>query len=261
MKDMYSFHENQKDLDDFYKVATEAYFKIYKRLGLEKITYLTYASGGSFSQYSHEFQTLTEAGEDTIYVCEKCRVAINKEIINEQKSCPECENKNLTEKKAVEVGNIFKLGNRFSKPFGLSYMDEKGQRQDVIMGCYGIGPSRLMGTIVEVNHDERGIVWPEEIAPFKVHLIEVKSKEIRVRKEAEKLYNGLTKKGIEVLYDDRENVSAGEKFAEADLIGCPYRLVISEKTLAKDSVEVKERGEKEFEMLKISGLVNWLIGR
>ncbi|MFA4941578.1 MAG: aminoacyl--tRNA ligase-related protein [Patescibacteria group bacterium] len=252
MKDMYSFHKDQKDLDDFYEVAIEAYFKIYKRLGLEKITYLTYASGGSFSKYSHEFQTLTEAGEDIIYICEKCRVAINKEIISEQKSCPKCGNKNLIEKKAVEVGNIFKLGNRFSKPFGLVYMDEKGEKQDVVMGCYGIGPSRLMGTIVEMNHDERGIVWPEEIAPFKVHFIEMKSKEAKVRQEAEKLYNDLTKKGVEVLYDDRENVSAGEKFAEADLIGCPYRLVISEKTLAENCVELKKRSDKELKMVKIS---------
>ena len=252
MKDMYSFHKDEKDLDNFYKIALEAYFKIYKRLGLGEITYLTYASGGSFCKSSHEFQTLTEAGEDTIYICEKCRVAVNKEIINEQKTCPECGNKNFTEKKAVEVGNIFKLGNRFSKPFGLDYMDEKGQKQDVVMGCYGIGPSRLVGTIVEVCHDERGIIWPEEIAPFKVHLIEMKSKETEVKKQAEYLYNDLTKKGIEVLYDDRENISAGEKFAEADLIGCPYRLVISEKTLAENCVELKKRSEKELKMVKIS---------
>jgi prolyl-tRNA synthetase len=259
MKDMYSFHKDEKDLDDFYKVATEAYFKIYKRLELGEITYLTYASGGSFCKSSHEFQTLTEAGEDTIYICKKCRVAINKEIINEQKTCPECGDKDFTEKKAVEVGNIFKLGNRFSKPFGLDYMDEKGQKQDVVMGCYGIGISRLVGAIVETNHDERGIIWPEEIAPFKVHLIEVKSKEAKVRKEAEKLYNDLAENGVEVLYDDREDISAGEKFAEADLIGCPYRLVISEKTLAQDSVELKKRNEKELDMVKISELVKQLI--
>jgi prolyl-tRNA synthetase len=258
MKDMYSFHKDQKDLDNFYKVATEAYFKIYKRLGLGEITYLTYASGGSFSQYSHEFQTLTEAGEDTVYICEKCRVAINKEIINEQKSCPECGGKDFSEKKAVEVGNIFKLGNRFSKPFGLDYMDEKGQKQDVIMGCYGIGTSRLVGTIVETSHDDRGIIWPEEVAPFKIHLVEMKSKEAEVKIQAEKIYHNLIKEGIEVLYDDRENISAGEKFAEADLIGCPYRLVISEKTLARDSVEIKKRDEKNLEMVKISKAVDYL---
>jgi prolyl-tRNA synthetase len=152
----------------------------------------------------------------------------------------------------VEVGNIFKLNTRFSKPFGFAYMDEKGEKQEVVMGCYGLGPSRLMGTIVEVCHDEQGIIWPEEIAPFKVHLIEVRSREPKIRKEAEKLYNDLTKNGVDVLYDDREDVSVGAKFAEADLIGCPIRVVVSEKTLARDSVEVKKRNEKEVELVKIS---------
>jgi len=273
MKDLYSFHTDEKDLDKFYEVVTKSYFKILERCGLGGLTYLTYALGGTFSKYSHEFQTLAKTGEDTIYICQKCKIAINKEIIEEQKVCPQCKKKDFAEAKAVEVGNIFKLGARFSKPFGFTYMDEKGKKQDVVMGCYGLGPSRLMGTIVEVCHDGQGMIWPEEIAPFKVHLIEVRSNhrqghrrseaggtgESKVRKEAEKLYNDLDKNGVEVLYDDREGVSAGEKFAEADLIGCPYRLVVSEKTLAKDSVEVKKRNENEVKMVKISELVKWLI--
>ncbi|MDD5291024.1 MAG: His/Gly/Thr/Pro-type tRNA ligase C-terminal domain-containing protein [Patescibacteria group bacterium] len=252
MKDLYSFHADEKDLNKFYEIVIKSYFKIFSRCGLGDLTYLTYALGGTFSKYSHEFQTLAKTGEDTIYLCKKCKIAVNKEIIEEQKVCPQCKKKDFVEEKAVEVGNIFKLGTRFSKPFGFSYMDEKGGKQDVIMGCYGLGPSRLMGTVVEVCHDEQGMIWPEEIAPFRVHLIEVRSKEAKVKKETEKLYNDLRKNGVEVLYDDRDEISAGEKFAEADLIGCPYRLVVSEKTLAKDSVEVKKRDKKEVEMVKIS---------
>ncbi|MDD5071203.1 MAG: His/Gly/Thr/Pro-type tRNA ligase C-terminal domain-containing protein [Patescibacteria group bacterium] len=258
MKDLYSFHTDEKDLDKFYEIAIESYFKILARCGLGRLTYLTYASGGTFSKYSHEFQTLAKTGEDTIYLCEKCKVAVNKEIIEEQKVCPKCGKKDFREEKAVEVGNIFKLDTRFSRPFGFSYMDEKGKKQDVVMGCYGIGPSRLMGTIVEVCHDEKGIIWPEEIAPFLVHLIEVRSKEAKIKKEAEKLYEDLEKAGAEVLYDDREDVSAGQKFADADLIGCPYRLVVSEKTLEKDSVEVKRRGEEEVELVKISEIAKYI---
>lgn len=254
MKDLYSFHTDEKDLDKFYEIVEKSYFKILKRCGLGGLTYLTYALGGTFSKYSHEFQTLAKTGEDTIYICKKCKIAINKEIIEEQKVCPKCQKKDFTEEKAVEVGNIFKLGVRFSKPFGFAYMDKKGGKRDVIMGCYGLGPSRVMGTIVEVCHDERGIIWPEEIAPFVASLLKIKTKneKLKVDKVADKIYEDLEKAGVEVLYDDREDVSAGEKFAEADLIGCPYRLVVSEKTLAKDSVEVKKRDEKEVEIVKIS---------
>jgi len=254
MKDLYSFHTDEKDLDKFYEVVTKSYFKILGRCGLGGLTYLTYALGGTFSKYSHEFQTLAKTGEDTIYICQKCKIAINKEIIEEQKVCPQCKKKDFAEAKAVEVGNIFKLGARFSKPFGFTYMDEKGKKQDVVMGCYGLGPSRLMGTIVEVCHDGQGMIWPEEIAPFVASLLKIKNQKskIKIDKVADKIYEDLEKAGVEVLYDDRENVSAGEKFAEADLIGCPYRLVVSEKTLARDSVEVKKRDKKEVEMVKIS---------
>ena len=204
-------------------------------------------------------QAVVKTGEDTIHICKDCNVAVNKEIINEQKVCPSCGNKKLEEKKAIEIGNIFKLGTRFSKPVGLEFTDENGKKKDVVMGCFGIGPSRLMGTVVEVCHDDKGIIWPEEISPFKAHLLEIKSKKPEVKSAAEKIYANLENKGIEVLYDDRE-AGAGEKFADADLIGCPYRIVISEKTLEKDCVEVKKRDSEKTELVKISEIIKFLNG-
>lgn len=252
MKDLYSFHANQEDLDDYYERATAAYQNIFNRLGLGDLTYLTFASGGSFSKYSHEFQTLTPAGEDLIYICKDCKVAVNKEIIAEQSTCPKCGNKNLQEEKAVEVGNIFKLGTKFSQPFGLQYQAADGSKQAVIMGCYGLGLSRVLGTIVEVCHDEKGIIWPTSIAPFKAHLLSLKENEA-----AEKIYNELSAQGIEVLYDDRD-LQAGEKFADADLIGCPYRIVVSKKTLESGSVEIKKRSEEKSELVSMENLVTIL---
>ncbi len=257
MKDLYSFHTNDDDLNKFYLNAQKAYFKIFERCGLLDDTYLTYASGGSFSKYSHEFQTVTEAGEDTIYICEDCSVAVNKEIIEDQPGCPNCDNKNLVQEKAVEVGNIFKLATKFSAPFDFEYTDEEGNKKPVIMGCYGIGPSRIMGTIVEVHHDDRGIIWPDEVSPYRVHLIEVKSDDEKVKEESEKLYEELLDKDIEVLFDDRE-LSAGAKFAEADLIGCPYRIVISEKTIKKGLLEFKKRNSEKIEMLSKEELIEKL---
>jgi len=253
MKDLYSFHVDQADLDKYYEVAKEAYFKIYDRLGLKDITYLTYATGGAFSKYSHEFQTLCSAGEDLIYICDKCHVAINKEIIEEQKVCPVCGNSELREDKAVEVGNIFKLGTRFSKPCNLKFRDASGVENEVIMGCYGIGPSRLIGTIVEIFHDDRGIIWPEAIAPFKVHLLSFNQNEAAI-----KIYEDLRVAGVEVLYDDREDVAAGAKMADADLIGCPYRIIVSKKTLENNSVELKHRVKAESEIVALTDIINYL---
>src|SRR3990167_1439998 len=240
MKDLYSFHTYEKDLDEYYELAKKAYFKLFMRMGLEPI--LTFASGGTFSKYSHEFQVLTEVGEDEIYVCEKCSVAVNKEIINEHNFCPECKNKDLKKKKSIEVGNIFKLKDKYSKPFGLTFKNKEGKDQIVTMGCYGIGLGRALGTVVEAHHDDKGIIWPESVAPFRVHLINLETKKQKNKgTESEEIYNNLQKAGIEVLFDDREDVSAGQKFSDADLIGCPVRLVVSEKTLEKESVEIKKR--------------------
>jgi len=250
MKDLYSFHTNDEDLEKYYEKAKKAYYKIFRRVGLSSSTYLTLASGSTFSKYSHEFQTLTPAGEDLIYICKKCNIAVNEEIINEQNSCPDCGNKKLHKEKAVEVGNIFKLKTKYSAPFELRYKDSCGKEHDVVMGCYGIGLNRLVGTIVEVHHDEQGIIWPESVAPFKAHLLQISSpsskQKSKIDKFAKKVYEELQRAGVEVLYDDR-NVSAGEKFADADLMGMPYRLVISEKTGSK--VEIKKRSGKKTQLI------------
>ncbi len=250
MKDLYSFHANQEDLDLYYDQVIIAYNNIFKRFGLAEKTYLTFASGGSFSKYSHEFQTLTEAGEDIIYVCESCQMAVNQEIIAEQSICPKCGDKNLLEKKAVEAGNIFKLGTKYSEPFDLKFQDKDGDKKSVIMGCYGLGISRALGTIVEVCHDEKGIIWPESVAPYRLHLLS-----LNVNEEADKIYETLTAAGLEVLYDDRD-LSAGEKFADADLIGCPYRLVLSKKSLASGGLELKARSGTQEEIISVDNLIS-----
>jgi prolyl-tRNA synthetase len=258
MKDLYSFHADAKDLDKYYEKVKGAYFKIFKRCGLKEKTFLTLASGGAFSKYSHEFQTVTPNGEDTIYFCNKCKLGVNKEIIEKENyGCPECKSKKLEIKKTIEVGNIFKLQDRFSKAFNFKFKDKEGKEKTVLMGCYGIGLGRLMAAIVEVHSDEKGIIWPEEVAPFGIHLISLEGGK-RVKKEAEKIYKNLEEEGFKVLYDDREDKSAGEKFADCDLIGIPVRVLVSEKTLAKNSVEIKKRKEKKEKLIKISNSKKYL---
>ena len=223
MKDLYSFHANQADLDKYYEIAAKAYEKIFKEAGIGKLTYRTLASGGSFSKYSDEFQMLTEAGEDIIFTCTKCHTAINKEIKAENAQCPKCKNNAFDEKKAVEIGNIFKLATKYSAPFDLKFTDRDAVDKPVLMGCYGIGLGRLMGAIVEASHDDKGIIWPKSVAPFLVQLIQIENNP-KVKKAAEKLYKDLQKENITVLYDDRQAKNPGEKFAESDLIGIPLGL-------------------------------------
>jgi prolyl-tRNA synthetase len=253
MKDLYSFSRDIETHSQFYEKTKTAYTNVYNRAGLGDKTHITMASGGSFSKYSHEFQTETEAGEDIIHICTQCNVAINKEIFSEYKECPDCNNVEFREAKAVEVGNIFTLGTRFSEPFELMYSDEKGEKKPVIMGSYGIGLGRLMGTIVEVLGDDKGIVWPKEVAPFKVHLVYLLGKEVKAKEYAEELYTKLTQKGIDVLFDDRD-ARAGEKFADSDLIGIPYRVVVSDKTLVSKQIECKERATGTVTMIEESAL-------
>lgn len=257
MKDLYSFHATQEDLDKYYDKVAKAYLNIFKECGIGKSTYQTLASGGSFSKYSDEFQTVNDFGEDIIYICKKCKLAINKEIKNENEKCPKCGGSEFEEKKAIEVGNIFKLGTKYSLPFDLKFRDKDGAEKSVLMGCYGIGLGRLMGTIVEINHDDKGIIWPESVAPFLVHLIGIENNK-KVEQAAGKLYANLQKEGVKVLYDDRQDKTAGEKFAEADLIGIPYRIVISERTLEKQSAELKKRNSKKSELIKINQILKRL---
>ena len=249
MKDLYSFHTNEESLNVFYDRVKEAYRDIFKRVGLGDTTYLTFASGGSFSQYSHEFQTVSDVGEDTIYLCKACSVAVNHEIITEQKTCPECDSNDLVKKNAIEVGNIFKLGTRFSEPVGLMYRDTDGTQKPVIMASYGIGVERLMGAIVETYHDDAGLIWPQAVAPFITHLLIIGEQTGTLKKFADTAYQSMIDADIEVLYDDRTDVSAGEKFADADLLGLPWRLVVSSSTLAEDKIEVKKRTEKEKKLI------------
>jgi len=257
MKDLYSFHATQEDLDKYYEKMIKVYFDVFKELGIKNQTYLTLASGGTFSKYSHEFQMVTDAGEDIIYICNKCKTAINKEIKADNPVCPNCSSDSFQEKKAVEVGNIFKLGTKYSLPFDLKFKDKGGQEKPVIMGCYGIGLGRAMGAVVEANHDEKGIIWPKSLSPFLIHLIQL-GNDKKINVAAEKIYTSLQKEKINVLYDDRQDKSAGEKFAEADLIGIPYRVIVSEKTLVKDSVELKERGKSTAKLIKIKQLLKFI---
>lgn len=210
---------------------------------------MTFASGGAFSQFSHEFQTINKNGEDTIYLCNKCHVAVNKEIIDTQKTCPECGNDKLEAVKATEVGNIFKLRTKFSQAFNFYYSDKDGQDKIVEMGCYGFGPSRVMGTIAEIFNDEKGLIWPESVAPYQIHLVGLDLFDETVKKQAEDLYQKLLDKNIEFLFDDRLDVTAGAKFADADLIGIPTRLVISKRSLEKGGIEIKKRNESNSEIV------------
>jgi len=254
MKDMYSFSLDEKSHNEFYEKVKQAYGRIFDEVGIGSSTYLTFASGGSFSKYSHEFQTLTEAGEDIINVDKKSKLAVNQEVMS-PKVLSELGLKedNLEQRKAVEVGNIFSLGTRFSESLELIYDDESGKRQPVFMGSYGIGPGRLMGAIVEVCSDEKGVVWPKSVAPFGIHLISV-STNPEVVVAAEDLYNKLTKNGASVLYDDRD-MRAGAKFADADLIGIPVRAVISDKTFADEKVEIASRAGGEPKLISISEFI------
>lgn len=255
MKDLYSFSCSKEEHEKFYEKMKDVYMYVFNRLGMGDRTYITVSSGGSFSKYSYEFQTISEAGEDIIYIDEEKGVAVNKDDYNDEviKDFGLNSNKEkLRQEKSIEVGDIYSLGYKYSEAFDLKFKNEKGEDELVYMGSYGMSPSRLMGAIVELNSDDRGIIWPENVAPFKVHLISIKKDE-----ETAKLYNELQNAGIEVLFDDRD-VSPGEKFADSDLIGCPYRVVISEKTLKDGCVELKKRNEKDFEMVKIDKIVELL---
>ncbi len=254
MKDLYSFSRSEEELDEFYEKSKVAYTNIFRRCGLGDLTYLTFASGGTFSKYSHEFQTVSEAGEDLIYIDEEKNLAVNKEVLNDEVlSDLGLERENLIERKAIEVGNIFKQKTKFSEPLGFKFVDEDGEEKPVIMGAYGIGPGRVMGTVVEVHNDEHGMIWPEEVAPFQIHLISL-CREEEQKVQAEEIYQKLLGQGLEVLYDDREGVRAGEKFADSDLIGIPKRIVVSSKTLEKNSVEVKMRSGGDSKLLGIDQL-------
>lgn len=256
MKDMYSWHETQADFDKFYQKAKEAYLKVFTRLGL--VSKVTEASGGSFTdKLSYEFEILTDAGEANILYCDKCDYCVNVDDITKYKegdSCPKCKGPKLQSSKAAEVGNVFDLGQKYTKAFDLSVINSKGEKVFPVMGCYGIGISRTMGVIVEKFHDEKGIVWPEAVAPYQVHVVDLRKNEEGIRNRD--IVVELEKSGIEVLLDDRENVSPGVKFADADLLGIPWRVVVSERL--GDKIELKSRSSDQAEILTLDQLISKL---
>lgn len=251
MKDLYSWHTTQDDFDAFYKKAKEAYKKVFTRMGLT--AKVTEASGGAFTEkLSYEFEVLTDAGEARILYCDSCDYCVNVDDIDTYKegdTCPRCNEHKLQPAKAAEVGNVFDLGQKYTKAFDLSITNEKGEKIHPIMGCYGIGISRTMGVIVEKFSDDKGIVWPKSVAPFQVQLITLGAHLEEVVKRGDEVYEALQKAGVEVLYDDREDTGAGAKLSDADLIGNPVRLVVSPKTA--DKVEWKERTSEKVELISL----------
>lgn len=254
MKDMYSFHETQEDFDRFYKEVKDAYIRAFKRLGL--VAKVTEASGGNFSEkISYEFMVLTDAGEDDILYCSQCDFCTNVEVakIEEGADCPKCGNSKMQKARASEVGNVFDLGQKYTKDFNFTYTDKDGQKKHPIMGCYGFGITRTMGVIVEKSSDDKGIIWPDSVAPFAVHIVVLDNK----KDEADNLNKELSDKGIQALIDDRE-IQAGGKFADADLIGIPHRIVISNRTVADNKYEYKHRTSTESKMVTKDELLSLL---
>jgi prolyl-tRNA synthetase len=253
MKDLYSFSRGQEEHERFYEQIQHSYMSVYRRLGIGDITYKTFASGGAFSKFSHEFQTLSPVGEDTIYFHEGEGIAINKEVLTDEVLADlGIKRDGLEEKTAVEVGNIFTFGSRYTEPLGLFFADEKGIQQPVFMGSYGIGVSRLMGLLAEHFADEKGLVWPQAVAPYQIYLANL-GDSAEVTAAADKTYQSLTSSGVKVIYDDRD-ASAGEKFADADLMGIPIRVVISDKTLDGGNAEIKLRTAEETHLMPLDGI-------
>jgi prolyl-tRNA synthetase len=257
MKDMYSFHVDQADFEKFYEIAKTAYLRIFERTGLT--AKVTEGSGGAFTtKISYEFMVLTDAGEDNVLYCEKCNYCINTEIAKIKKgdTCPKCTVSALNEGVASEVGNVFDLGDKYPQAFNFTYKDAEGNEKHPIVGCYGIGTTRLMGVVAERFADDKGLVWPAAVAPFRVHILALGAKE-EVKTKAEELLVEFEKRGIEVLLDDRD-VSAGTKFADSDLIGIPTRVVVSEKSLAAGGYEMKDRATGHTEIMNSGGLLNYV---
>lgn len=252
MKDLYSFHISFSDLDKYYNRVSKVYKKIFKRCGLKAIQ-VEASAGAIGGGESHEFMVLAETGEDKIVMCQKCNWAANLEIGKKYKVCPKCKGR-LVQKSSIEVGHLFKLGTEYSKKMKADFIDKDGKEKPIVMGCYGIGLGRAMATIVEIHHDEKGIIWPKNISPFDIHLLCLQPTNKKVVQSAEKLYKTCQKNNIDILYDNRL-ASAGVKLNDADLIGIPIRLVVSEKTVGKDAVEFKLRKEKKIELIKINKII------
>lgn len=260
MQDAYSFDKDEKGLEKSFQKMVKTYKTIFKIMEIPAIP-VKASSGLMGGSDSYEFMIVADSGEDSIAVCSKCNFAANVEVFKGGKNCPKCASK-VEIKNSIEVAHAFKLGTKYSKAMNILYEDKKGKEHLVQMGCYGIGLERMMATSVEAHHDEKGIIWPKVIAPFDIHLLALGSNKStiqkRIKKVSEKLYQDLQKQKVEVLYDDRQNKTAGEKFAEADLIGIPLRVVVSERTLAKKSVELKKRSEQKTKLCSIKSFPTFL---
>jgi len=256
MKDMYSFAATEEDHEAFYESSKQAYSKVFERLGIGDDTFITFAAGGAFTEFSHEFQTICDAGEDITYISKDRKVAINEEVLSE-KTLQELgvNREDLEERKTAEVGNIFNFGTQKGEDVGLFFNNEAGEKSPVWMGSYGIGVTRLVGVLVEKFADDKGIVWPEAVAPYRVHLVGLNLDDQEVKDYAEGVYSTLKERGVEVLFDDRDN-RPGEKFAEADLIGLPYRVVVSRKTKDEGKLELTDRKTQETRLLTEEELYN-----
>lgn len=255
MNDMYTYSKTAEGLQEFYDQAIKAYINVYKRVGLGDVTFFTFASGGAFTQFSHEFQTITDAGEDTIYVDRKKNLAVNEEVYTDGVLAQLGLDKDELEKvKAAEVGNIFNFGSKKSEQMGLYFVNESAVQEPVHLSSYGLGVTRLMGVIVEHFADDKGLIWPQNIAPAKIYLARLGESD-PVIKAADDLYQELEERGIETLYDDRD-IRPGEKFADADMMGIPYRVVVSDKTVAVGQFELKERIKTESQLVDLSTLLS-----
>ena len=253
MKDMYSFSRTEAEHQAFYDLTTEAYKRVFERLGIGDKTYFTFASGGAFAEFSHEFQTICDAGEDIVYISDKKGIAINEEVMRgDVLKMLGVKKEDLRQVKTAEVGNIFSFGTCKSEPFNFTYTDEKGVQQYVVLGSYGIGPGRVMGVIAELMSDEKGLVWHDNIAPYRVYIAQMSSDEA-ISKASLQLHDELEELGVDVLLDDRD-ISAGFKFADADLMGIPHRVVVSKKTLEANVFEYKARTETEVVMYTMGEL-------
>lgn len=254
-KALYSFSRDQAEHDEFYESMKTAYRNVYNRVGIGDKTHITFASGGTFSKYSHEFQTESEAGEDIIYVDEQKNISINEEVLNDEVLADlGLDRSKLVQKKSIEVGNIFSLAHKFSEPFGLTYTNQDGVAVPAFMGSYGIGITRLMGTIVEILSDEKGIVWPESVAPYRVRLVSIGAQGAA---SADDLYGELATRGVEVIYDDRDE-RPGAKFSDAELMGMPLRVTVSDRLVADEKYEVTDRATGHTRLLTHAELLDTL---
>jgi prolyl-tRNA synthetase len=247
MKDLYSAHATQKDMDEYYDKVTEAYKRVFERLGIGEETFVTFASGGAFTKFSHEFQTICDAGEDILYISDDKKVAVNEEVLDDATNELGINKADLKPIKTAETGNIFKFGTEKSEKMKFYYADHDGSQKPVYLASYGIGITRVMGVIAEKMSDDKGLVWPDNISPAKVYLVSIGDSDM-VKSKSEELYNRLEKMNIETIYDDRD-VRPGEKFADADLMGMPHRVVISDKTITEEQIEYKLRTDREAKLI------------